>query len=115
MVSIAVASIDIEADARLGTAEPAAMAIAMMPAAAAIADLLGSGARCCSFNSLPAVAGAAAAVPQARQQQAELRLREKLQHRERKTAASRSEEHTSELQSQFHLVCRLLLEKKKKK
>src|SRR5689334_24254481 len=27
----------------------------------------------------------------------------------------RSEEHTSELQSQFHLVCRLLLEKKKKK
>src|SRR5438309_9347668 len=27
---------------------------------------------------------------------------------------SRSEEHTSELQSQFHLVCRLLLEKKKK-
>src|SRR5689334_24633355 len=29
-------------------------------------------------------------------------------------AADRSEEHTSELQSQFHLVCRLLLEKKKK-
>src|SRR5689334_23695839 len=29
--------------------------------------------------------------------------------------AYRSEEHTSELQSQFHLVCRLLLEKKKKK
>src|SRR5689334_24786486 len=29
--------------------------------------------------------------------------------------AQRSEEHTSELQSQFHLVCRLLLEKKKKK
>src|SRR5438309_5376127 len=29
--------------------------------------------------------------------------------------ATRSEEHTSELQSQFHLVCRLLLEKKKKK
>src|SRR5689334_24673186 len=28
-------------------------------------------------------------------------------------AADRSEEHTSELQSQFHLVCRLLLEKKK--
>src|SRR6266481_6909940 len=28
--------------------------------------------------------------------------------------AGRSEEHTSELQSQFHLVCRLLLEKKKK-
>src|SRR5438309_8440233 len=29
-------------------------------------------------------------------------------------ARVRSEEHTSELQSQFHLVCRLLLEKKKK-
>src|SRR5689334_24446692 len=27
-------------------------------------------------------------------------------------ASFRSEEHTSELQSQFHLVCRLLLEKK---
>src|SRR5687768_17812397 len=29
-------------------------------------------------------------------------------------AAERSEEHTSELQSRLHLVCRLLLEKKKK-
>src|SRR2546422_8562524 len=29
--------------------------------------------------------------------------------------ANRSEEHTSELQSRLHLVCRLLLEKKKKK
>src|SRR2546422_2163645 len=28
--------------------------------------------------------------------------------------ADRSEEHTSELQSRLHLVCRLLLEKKKK-
>src|SRR5947199_7161027 len=31
-----------------------------------------------------------------------------------RSAASRSEEHTSELQSLRHLVCRLLLEKKKK-
>src|SRR2546429_853504 len=31
------------------------------------------------------------------------------------TRAGRSEEHTSELQSRLHLVCRLLLEKKKKK
>src|SRR6266581_9730342 len=31
------------------------------------------------------------------------------------TPKSRSEEHTSELQSPVHLVCRLLLEKKKKK
>src|SRR2546422_7720433 len=30
-------------------------------------------------------------------------------------AQERSEEHTSELQSRLHLVCRLLLEKKKKK
>src|SRR2546429_1630471 len=30
------------------------------------------------------------------------------------TAGMRSEEHTSELQSRLHLVCRLLLEKKKK-
>src|SRR2546430_13447620 len=32
-----------------------------------------------------------------------------------RTEAVRSEEHTSELQSQSNLVCRLLLEKKKKK
>src|SRR2546427_4294632 len=32
-----------------------------------------------------------------------------------RTIASRSEEHTSELQSQSNLVCRLLLEKKKKR
>src|SRR5437762_4200975 len=32
-----------------------------------------------------------------------------------KTAERRSEEHTSELQSPMYLVCRLLLEKKKKK
>src|SRR2546422_3711155 len=30
------------------------------------------------------------------------------------TVTDRSEEHTSELQSRLHLVCRLLLEKKKK-
>src|SRR6204780_1318163 len=33
----------------------------------------------------------------------------------RRDLASRSEEHTSELQSHSYLVCRLLLEKKKKK
>src|SRR3989449_8500833 len=32
----------------------------------------------------------------------------------RAARCSRSEEHTSELQSRLHLVCRLLLEKKKK-
>src|SRR2546422_5039798 len=37
-------------------------------------------------------------------------------HRDRwkRPMGSRSEEHTSELQSRLHLVCRLLLEKKKK-
>src|SRR2546427_3116287 len=34
---------------------------------------------------------------------------------EAKNGTCRSEEHTSELQSQSNLVCRLLLEKKKKK
>src|SRR2546422_6986191 len=38
--------------------------------------------------------------------------REKIQNYT--TVLSRSEEHTSELQSRLHLVCRLLLEKKKK-
>src|SRR5437764_173591 len=33
----------------------------------------------------------------------------------RRTRRNRSEEHTSELQSPMYLVCRLLLEKKKKK
>src|SRR5258707_4895768 len=35
-------------------------------------------------------------------------------HRQRNFSDSRSEEHTSELQSRQYLVCRLLLEKKKK-
>src|SRR2546422_4266911 len=35
------------------------------------------------------------------------------QHEDEETAGERSEEHTSELQSRLHLVCRLLLEKKK--
>src|SRR5438067_3736131 len=35
--------------------------------------------------------------------------------RTHRTGTTRSEEHTSELQSRFDLVCRLLLEKKKKK
>src|SRR2546422_7707240 len=35
--------------------------------------------------------------------------------RGRQAGGGRSEEHTSELQSRLHLVCRLLLEKKKKR
>src|SRR3989449_7037700 len=42
-------------------------------------------------------------------QRGEVLLDARLRHR------PRSEEHTSELQSRLHLVCRLLLEKKKKK
>src|SRR2546422_7464235 len=37
-----------------------------------------------------------------------------VQFQELSPAGPRSEEHTSELQSRLHLVCRLLLEKKKK-
>src|SRR2546422_4147597 len=39
--------------------------------------------------------------------------RQRLRHRPFAVAGVRSEEHTSELQSRLHLVCRLLLEKKK--
>src|SRR5207249_9359594 len=38
-----------------------------------------------------------------------------LRHLVHGAGVARSEEHTSELQSRFDLVCRLLLEKKKKK
>src|SRR5687768_17838926 len=37
------------------------------------------------------------------------------QIRKSRSSSRRSEEHTSELQSRLHLVCRLLLEKKKQK
>src|SRR2546429_3561819 len=40
--------------------------------------------------------------------------RHPVHRRDGRRAAERSEEHTSELQSRLHLVCRLLLEKKKK-
>src|SRR5688572_21372119 len=43
-----------------------------------------------------------------------MKLQDKVK-RERSLSKLRSEEHTSELQSQSNLVCRLLLEKKKKK
>src|SRR2546427_9455231 len=42
------------------------------------------------------------------------RGRSRLRSSSRTPGAERSEEHTSELQSQSNLVCRLLLEKKKK-
>src|SRR2546422_3472026 len=45
---------------------------------------------------------------------AEAFLRRRPQRRGGRLSDDRSEEHTSELQSRLHLVCRLLLEKKKK-
>src|SRR5689334_24305215 len=66
------------------------------------------------FRSVNAAKGAPLAVTIERNgERRELTLQPKLDHEDGKT--TRSEEHTSELQSQFHLVCRLLLEKKKKK
>src|SRR2546422_2571156 len=47
-------------------------------------------------------------VPDARQ------IRMPVGQARRRRGRERSEEHTSELQSRLHLVCRLLLEKKKK-
>src|SRR2546429_5287754 len=41
-------------------------------------------------------------------------LRQTVRSLEKKGALIRSEEHTSELQSRLHLVCRLLLENKKR-
>src|SRR5690554_3681982 len=43
-----------------------------------------------------------------------LKIKFSLSHKVQKVTNNRSEEHTSELQSRPHLVCRLLLEKKKK-
>src|SRR2546429_5675175 len=41
-------------------------------------------------------------------------VRRSVEQTARAPRSTRSEEHTSELQSRLHLVCRLLLEKKKK-
>src|SRR2546421_6007623 len=50
-----------------------------------------------------------------RSQNTEIRHRRRQQRFQRGQVLARSEEHTSELQSRSDLVCRLLLEKKKKK
>src|SRR3712207_8848486 len=52
--------------------------------------------------------------PDRRQRQRPLPGRRRLPDRHAPGAGRRSEEHTSELQSRQYLVCRLLLEKKKK-
>src|SRR2546429_6892426 len=56
-----------------------------------------------SCGRLASDTGASAAIPRPCTSAAELA-----------PTSTRSEEHTSELQSRLHLVCRLLLEKKKK-
>src|SRR5438876_5105927 len=53
--------------------------------------------------------------PWATGNQSKLRRSNDRSGRKLKLLCSRSEEHTSELQSPVHLVCRLLLEKKKNK
>src|SRR5688572_31062863 len=54
-------------------------------------------------------------VPRARAHEWRVRKNDRLSSRGyTRRSARRSEEHTSELQSQSNLVCRLLLEKKKK-
>src|SRR2546429_3264432 len=63
--------------------------------------------RSCASDSRPASAPAACRSAQCNGGKRRRRRGEPLRHQ-------RSEEHTSELQSRLHLVCRLLLEKKKK-
>src|SRR5690348_18020314 len=70
------------------------------------------------FRSGARGAGAEAATAPARTRHADRRARRPRPRRARAArgraaARGRSEEHTSELQSPVHLVCRLLLEKKK--
>src|SRR5689334_24450937 len=64
------------------------------------------------FRSLPR---SSAAFPESESASGQGRIRTGQSRKKPATDRIRSEEHTSELQSQFHLVCRLLLEKKKKK
>src|SRR5262245_64625429 len=72
--------------------------------------LFRSGAR-----GFPMATAVARAPERVRGEVEELRVERREQHRLRAhhAVALRSEEHTSELQSLRHLVCRLLLEKKK--
>src|SRR5438876_6622787 len=62
-----------------------------------------------SYFKLPLAATRSAGAPRARMRSASFSVCKK------KGTRLRSEEHTSELQSPVHLVCRLLLEKKNRK
>src|SRR5438309_4321454 len=69
--------------------------------------------RSSDLRVLPLPAGEARADARLRQRPPpRVEGRDVLVPRARLDQVARSEEHTSELQSQFHLVCRLLLEKK---
>src|SRR2546422_2131169 len=73
--------------------------------------------RCCGSMLVPGPSStpdAARRIPLAERATAHLRVCPEEPARPQ-DARLRSEEHTSELQSRLHLVCRLLLEKKKKK
>src|SRR5688572_32669560 len=63
----------------------------------------------------PAVAGHAGNAAGAIARHRHVAIRPQPEDLDDQRVARRSEEHTSELQSQSNLVCRLLLEKKKKK
>src|SRR3712207_6011426 len=65
-------------------------------------------------NSCPLNDGAAAVLVMSDEKAKELGLEPRARIVASATSANRSEEHTSELQSRQYLVCRLLLEKKKK-
>src|SRR5438034_8205761 len=82
--------------------EPAARGLAVAIIAPQIAKRLFAFKDCCPYNlfSLPSTRGQISTVATLRQTHFH---------------CARSEEHTSELQSHSDLVCRLLLEKKKKK
>src|SRR2546422_7492788 len=68
---------------------------------------------CVGDHARDRAAGAAAAGPE--RLLVRVRSRDRVGPRSVPDLPGRSEEHTSELQSRLHLVCRLLLEKKKKK
>src|SRR2546427_9337067 len=87
-----------------------------LPLAALVLAALAALAAGCGRNEAPAAAGDALPVVQAvTVQPAPLALSSELPGRIEPDSSldRRSEEHTSELQSQSNLVCRLLLEKKK--
>src|SRR5690625_1807978 len=66
-----------------------------------------------AVDDLTKIAGQKAVVTTARKAIAGFKIREEYPIGCKVTLRGRSEEHTSELQSRGHLVCRLLLEKKK--